>query len=379
MRPGALFSSTPAPGSFRDVVVAPTQEVLKSPAGAFFRGGPVWPHWSRQIVARQCHGIVPIPRDEPPWRVAAPAETRDAGIWCGPICWHYGHTVADFGMRVAASVAAFPDDRTPLVFSAWEDAAMHPSPFFWEMLDHLGVGRGRVLLVREPVRFRTLHVLPQSERRWGGGPSRSHLDRMDASTGDAASVRKDVPQLYVSRAALSTGRLAGEAYLERALDALGVRVLRPETIALAEQIALYRRAASLVFAEGSAVHTLQLLGRLGADVAVLTRRPWARMARSSLAPRARNLRYLDALRGIVYGRRASGQRYQVRGISVLDGPALIGRFAAVGVPLAESWDAAAFAAQRDADIASWMDHTRSLALHPKAIATAEDCLRRLKL
>ena len=31
-------------------------------------------------------------------------EQADCGIWCGPITSHFGHLVADFAMRVAASV-----------------------------------------------------------------------------------------------------------------------------------------------------------------------------------------------------------------------------------------------------------------------------------
>jgi len=359
----------------RSVLVAPTQEILRRPAGAVFRGGPLWPMWPLRVAARQCRGVVPLPVDRAPRPVSAEARHGE-GVWCGPVCDHYGHAIADFGMRIAASAERFPD--VPLVFCRGEDEGPPPA-YFWAILDQLRVPRERALVLSRPAAFERLHVLPQAERMGGGAPSAAHLDLMDRLTGDARGAEKDLPVLYVSRAGQLSGRLAGESYLDDALTAAGVRVFHPEFSPLPEQIAMYARARSLVFAEGSSVHTLQLMGRLGAEVSVLVRRPFARLAAASLRPRATRLRYLDALHGLVYGRRPSGQRYRARGISVLREDKLMASFARLGVDLAPVWDGAAFRAKRDADLHAWMAFTRDLALHPKAMETAEGCLKRLGL
>ena len=77
------------------------------------------------------------------------------------------------------------------------------------------------------------------------------------------------PVSVMSMHELVNDRIAGEPYLEDVLRRSWVRVLRPETVPLAEQLRNYRAATDIVFAEGSALHALQLLGRVDADVAVL--------------------------------------------------------------------------------------------------------------
>src|SRR5690349_10682551 len=111
---------------FRDVLVHSSQE-MRDPDGAFFRGGPEWPRFAAQIVARHCRGALPQPIDERPLPARAewpyfdplflpifwpqlgidPREIRrlaetlaplphqvvdgvECGIWCGPISLHFG-------------------------------------------------------------------------------------------------------------------------------------------------------------------------------------------------------------------------------------------------------------------------------------------------
>ena len=212
------------PRLFRNIIVHPTQE-MRDPDGAFFRGGPDWPRFNAQTFARHCWGTIPRAIDRPPlpcrpdwpyfdpqflplfWphlgidphlsppeldaelaRLAAThaplphqvLAAQDSGFWCGPISLHFGHMVADFSMRIAASSRS--DPAAPLVFSLPPLREPDPPPFFWQIIDHLGVERARVLLLRQPTRFRRLYVLPQAERPFGGGPNRRHLDVLDALT-----------------------------------------------------------------------------------------------------------------------------------------------------------------------------------------------------
>ncbi len=63
--------------------------------------------------------------------------------------------------------------------------------------------------------------------------------------------------LYLSRTALDTSRrtLEGEAWLEQLLEREGFLVVRPETLPVGEQIALFNRHRWIVSAVGSACHT----------------------------------------------------------------------------------------------------------------------------
>ena len=302
---------------FRNIVVHPSQELLRHlSGGAFFRGGPDWPHFHAQVYARHCWKLIPRPIDSRPARVPEPINRAEHGIWCGPVSNHFGHAIADFGMRIAAS--SLFDPAVPLVFSVSDSPEAEPPSFFWQILDHLGVDRSRVLLVRSPTRFERLLVVPQAERRWGGGPSREHLRLMDAITAASAPSERDAGCVFVSRGLWPKGRFAGETYLDQVFAAAGVTVFHPERVDLHAQLHLYRRVRRLVFSEGSAVHALQLLGHVDADVVILARRPSRRVAAESLRPRVRSLHYVRAARGVIYGVTPSGAAQQPAGISVID-------------------------------------------------------------
>lgn len=397
------------PRSFSQIVVHPTQE-LPHPTG--FRGGPDWPHFDRQIFARQCWGAFPKPVDwrphpaEPEWpyfdrqRYLNPQfsvrrrwgallpdrrprppdrglDTAGSGIWCGAVYEHFGVMIADYGMRLAASGRL--DPSLPLVFSIFPMPQYQPEPFFWQIVDHFGIDRSRVMLVRKPTRFGRLSVVPQAERPDGGGPNRRHLRLMDEITAALPQVEQDHPAVFVSRSQLGRGNFAAEPYLDEVMEAAGVLVFHPQNVDLQSQLRLYRRAPRLIFSEGSALHALQLLGHIEAEVAVVTRRPGNRLAAASLRPRVRSLRYLDALKGVVHGLNQAGEEQPAKGISVLDEPRLIAGLRSVGVDIAPFWDPRVYAERRDADIAAWIANRRAAPVHPADETTIERSLSALAL
>jgi hypothetical protein len=341
--------------TFQGIVVHETQSILDR-ANGFYRGGPDWPHFGVQIFARHCWGAVPRPFDSKPRPADRAPESAEEGIWCGAVGNHFGHFVADFGMRLASS--SLLDAKTPLVFSA--QAGEVTTSFFWQIVDHLKIDRRRISIVSRPTRFDRLKVLPQAERRFGGGPSRRHLAMMGALTAPGVPIERDLPVVYVSRSHLPHGRFAGEAYLDEALAGAGVTVFHPERVDLHEQLETYRRARRLIFSEGSALHALQLLGRIDADVAVLTRRRFSRIAAASLRPRATSLRYLRAMRGLIHGLNAAGQPHRAGGVSILDEARLVAAFARVGVDLGKTWGSSAFAEHRNADVSEWLAYRQAL-------------------
>src|SRR3954454_14831682 len=351
--------------------------MLRHPAGAFFRGGPQWPHFETQVYARHCWHRIPRPVDSRPLPCDGPVDIVDRGIWCGPISYHFGHMVADFGMRIAAS--SLLDETTPLVFSIWGNPKAEAPPFFWQIIDHLAIDRSRVLFVRKPMRFGRLLVLPQAERRFGGGPSRRHLELMDAITAPPFRADQDLGYVFVSRARWPKGRFAGEAYLDEALPAAGVTVFHPESADLHDQFRLYRRARCLIFSEGSALHALQLLGRVDAEVVILARLPGARMTAVSLVPRVLGMRYIRATGGFIYGLLPSGDRQHPAGISLFDEKHCVSGLRALGIDIAPFWAPRVYAERRDGDIAAWIGNRLAFATHSGERRTIERHLRRLSL
>jgi hypothetical protein len=388
-------------------VVHPIQE---QPHPARFRGGPAWPRFEKQILARQCWGPVPVPVDLLPyparpefpyfdpgraldrryagrqyWRALLPTprpeplgegiERADCGIWCGGVSNHFGVMIANFAMRIAQSSRS--DPAMPLVFSL--RLGEEPEPFFWHIIDHFGVARERVMLVRRPTRFARLDVYPQAERPYGGAPSRQHLAAMDRIAATLPPLAAAPATLFVSRSRMGRGSFAGEAYLDRAMAAAGVAVFHPQSEDLAVQLQHYRQARRLVFSEGSALYGLQLLGRVGAEVTVLTRRPGARIAVASLRPRTRSLRYFNAVRGIVHGLNRDGGKLLAKGISVIDERCLVAGLRPLGIDLGPVWDEDAYIAQRDADIAAWIAERLAAPVHRGERHRVERCLARLSL
>ncbi|MDB5591613.1 glycosyltransferase 61 family protein [Enterovirga sp.] len=367
---------------FERIVVMPSQGLRNGVADptrrlrrGLFKGGPIWPWFHLQITPRTCRGPLPIPADLKPDPPDGRVQELPAGIWCGPVSPHFGHMVADFGMRIAAAAGrAGPD--LPLVFSFWPGDEPPPG-FFPQLLAHFRVPPAHVVLVRQPTLVQRLQVEPQAERLFGGGPSRRHLDLMDAVTAAHGPPGPALDTLFVSRSGLPDGRLAGEAYLDRVLAAAGATVLHPEATELSVQLGLYRRARRLIFSEGSALHALQLLGRLDADVLVILRRARRRTAASALRPRVKSLAYLNVGCGSIFGLDGRGRQQTDRALILFDENRLASRLAEwLGRPAALPWDAGSYRSERDEDIRRWMAYMRLLDLHPDAGATIQACLRR---
>jgi hypothetical protein len=287
---------------------------------------------------------------------AEPQEVIDGPIaWVGPITRHYGHQVADFSMRLLPTLVAAPG--VPLL------TATHPfyaipttraAPPFWrEIGAWLGAPAESFRLITRPVLVRELLVAPQAEQAFGPGPSPEHLDAMDALVERRLGRVEASGTLFVSRAGVPA-RLAGEAELERVFAACGVRVLRPETLPLPEQLAAFRRARTLIVTEGAVLHALQLLGRLPSDVVAINRRAGWLVADESVRPRARSLTWVAAVAGLVHGLGGDGRPAPAVGCTVIDVDRLIDGLRPSVPGLADRFDRARFHAAQEADLTEWI-------------------------
>ena len=126
-----------------------------------------------------------------------------------------------------------------------------------------------------------------------------------------------------------------------------------------QQITVYARAQRLIFSEGSAVHTLQLLGHLGANIAILVRRPWRWHAYASVRPRAHSLTYLRAVESLISGLGPSRRTERHRGIAGLSEERLLRAFRRIGLDLTPYWNSAQYRNCRDRDIRAWIAQRKS--------------------
>ncbi|MFC4733022.1 glycosyltransferase 61 family protein [Salipiger abyssi] len=336
---------------FADIPVVPVTENN----GMVLRGGPVWPDWRAAGPLRHNRSGQPVDRFPP----ALPGQQADfdaPATWGGHCVDHFGHFVAEHGTRILQARSSHGDKVMLFTLERGKTAAQLPR-FFWQTLSWYGVAGEQVRFVHQPLRVAELWAAPMAEQ-WAHVPtSQGYLDLLDANTEARGLTPKPNSVVYVSRAAMEAtaeGHGAGEPYLNQALEQLGVTVIRPEAMPLAEQLAYYQGADLLIFAEGSAMHGRQLLGRRDQTVVVLNRRPGMRIGLSALQPRVSKLIYVEATRGTASVLWPSGKPWIVRAISLYDTETLIGAFEALGIPLSRVWDERAYLEARDRAIRNWI-------------------------
>ncbi|GAB1479974.1 hypothetical protein MASR2M74_25440 [Paracoccaceae bacterium] len=229
----------------------------------------------------------------------------------------------------------------------------------WELLAWYGLPRAQVRIVTAPLRVAILRVAAQAEMLPLVAPTSDYLALLEERAIANGLKPEPADLLYVSRAgfvALGQGGHAGEGYLVDRLRDLGVAVLDPARAPLRQQLAGYAGAAQLVFAEGSAVHGRQILGRIAQDIHILRRRPGRSVARAMLRPRCTRLTYHSTSAALLTDSYPNGRPRPGSAAAIYDRPVLFSAFAMLGVDLSEAWDESDFHAAQIDDLRGWCAH-----------------------
>jgi hypothetical protein len=342
--------------TFSKILVTPFSELLGAPSGrSAHKGGPIWPDWEQQVDARHCRGNKPVDQRPNEWPNEWPSETllsRDLA-WLGPIAPHFGHQIADFSMRIAPTLsewkgANFICTTDPNAIRRLENVPK----YFWQILDWFGLNQDRIVFSETNSLVSRLHVAPQAEQIGGVPPSEQHLNLMDELVQKNVGRVSRSGAVFVSRAG-QMARFAGEAYLERALEEVGVKVIRPEMLDLWQQLECYMGADVLIFSEGSALHSVQLLGRSLGKVSILSRRE-GRFLEKRIQPRAESLDYGHLISHSVCGLMRSGLPAVDNAIGILDEEKVLLFFGRFGFDLKRVWSKGDFAERRDRDVSDWL-------------------------
>ena len=267
----------------RDAPVQPFVDLLNRPAGGeAYCGGPLLLDRQRHWPLHHYRGDSAIDRPLNGWAdwEQQPERVEARLFWCGPLAFHFGHQIADFGSRVLRS--SLDPRGGELLWIPWRTSVQWSALKQWQqqLLTYLNPGHKRLRLATAPLMARELIVWPQ-QARMRAAPTAFHLEALSwcertISKGSQRSV------VYVSRNRFAPctssetliGAFAGERCLEVLLQARGVQVVYPETLSLMDQLQIYRDAQVLIVAEGSAQHGLELLGlHPHKQVILLCRRP----------------------------------------------------------------------------------------------------------
>ncbi len=313
----------------------------------------MWPDFEAQTTARFCREAG-VPVDVSPTVEPCQSEIVEAAIWGGYVHPHFGHLVAEHLTRVLPSLRARPDDLLLFILERDRDPGLVPD-YFFDILQWYGVPRERIRILSQPTLVRRLSVVPQGEVLWGKAPDASYLDLLDSLPGRNGLEPVAGNIVYVTRSGLVTrgqGSHLGEGYLVQLLQDMGVTIVDPARLTLREQLQRYSGAKTLIFAEGSAIHGRQLLGRVQQDVHVLKRRV-RYLARPLLRPRTRRLSFVNANGGALKVRDQANNGFPHLNAVFYQTEGLLAGFDLIGLNLRAKWNQGAYLSAALNDAAQW--------------------------
>ena len=285
----------PAIQLLRDAVALPGYRGLYDARGSRIDAG----HWrtlsedAPELFRRKLHSRTPQSIDVP----GQIAKFDQKVVFAGMLIPQYGHFLID---TMARLWAADLDPDLPLLFLKHPDDWVEYPDYVRTIFDALGLS-SRIVTIDEPTLFREVVCpAPTFEYRSkvfsiADRPHRRVADRLV----ERPSPRWARP-VYLSRSGLLSNqrKFAVELELEEEVQRRGVDIARPETLELAEQIALFEQAPVILGTVGSAFHTALFSRSSGNALGLLT---WGRGIENYLlvdSIKSHQSHYIQSLTGI---------------------------------------------------------------------------------
>ncbi len=235
---------------------------------------------------------------------AAPLDLSAALIgefgYFGPVIPHFGHLVAEGVHRFLQMPRELKLGRWLLVGGPHTHVRTFDDLPRWyrDILIYLGLFPDQIEILSSDSVIDCLHVGRQAAQL-GVPASQAYLESLRTLSdwrfwGQGAKKSRN-SKVYVSRSALvGQGNILGERYLEQFLFQDGYRIIRPENMSVREQLLTYLEADIIIFSEGSAIHTTELLGNNLKTIGIICRRSDSRHTfESVLKSRCEELFFLE--------------------------------------------------------------------------------------
>ncbi|QIK78058.1 glycosyltransferase family 61 protein [Sphingomonas piscis] len=275
-------------------------------------------------------------------------------IYGGLMFRHFGHALTESIHRLWPRYALKELHSAKVAFNLVNNTKI--MPYMTEALNFHGFSKSHVIPITEPIRFRRLFVGQQARTLAGPTTFPGYQSMLDRELSWRLPPPSGSRRLYISRLRHQhSGSFYGESFVEKALQKAGFEVVYPEDLSLTQLVEALRSAELAIFAEGSAIHALELCGSAVPDTAIISRRP-ASMRRFSpllqdICERWLISDHVLAQAGLSMDRKKHS--------AVLALPALmrdLGRFAGLG----NTWDdqAEIMAAAIDQDVCSHIQDSR---------------------
>lgn len=340
--------------------IAPFRELLASTRGGSDHwGGPAFEDWAGEVYSRHCRSNN-RPLDKEPLPPAGEVLTmKEEVAYLGPLCHHFGHQLADFSMRIRPTLRSGFQGRLVFAVRSGHALSLSKAPrFFLDILNYLEVPLERVLLLGQDTVFDTVHIARQAETIFGSPPDVETLDDLDAVfsrklSRPGSTALPPAKIIYVSRGKINRGVMAGERALETFMSRNGALVVYPEDHDIETLLRAYAAAEFVIFSEGSAMHTLQFLGRQLKAVIVINRSSASKFGENFLQGRCESLTRIDVVAG---GLSASvSGRYRETGLSVLSARDLLEQLCEAAPLDAALWPYEEYEAAINASFERWVE------------------------
>lgn len=211
--------------------------------------------------------ILPLPALD-----TAPKVIEEPVIYGGILFRHFGHALAEGIHRLWPRYAHKEVHGASVAFNLVKHFKI--TPYITEAMNLHGLSRSQMILITEPIRFSRLFVGRQARTLAGPTTIPHYRMMLDSDLSRRLPPPTGSRRLYLSRMNHHhTGSYYGESFVEQALAADGFEIVYPEDFTLTELVTKLRDASLAIFAEGSAIHALELCGSSVPAVAVISRRP----------------------------------------------------------------------------------------------------------
>lgn len=250
-----LAAPQPSPPRVRvvpDAVILPPKRVPSSSADGVFSGGVT--DRNGQFVAGRIRSLTSCRANYTvsgtyPFRDEGTSHRNEDVIFGGIVYGVFGHLITDTTARAWWFPQADPSKK--IVFVCIPEPSNAGRQLFRELFALSGIAPGRLELVERPTRFRSVEIPEEAMHSFGGYRKEwiGFFDRIRARI-----VPETLDKVYLSRVGLRDDTLLNEELFEAFFRSRGFACIHPETLPLAEQIAIVSGAKELVAPLGTLSH-----------------------------------------------------------------------------------------------------------------------------
>ncbi len=295
-------------------------------------------------------------------------------IYGGSVSPHFGHALTEGIHRLWAFNSNIHDG---IVFAvSGKNINYTPKKWFIQTLEILEIPLAKCIWVTNDCAFENL-IVPEPGSEFTLGAKnwyRSYLEKLQQKIFDAThDLRKEKGEikLFLGRSHIPLSEhIGGEKYWESLLVDEGYISLKPENYSMLEQVAYLMSAKKIIFSEGSAIYSLELLNYLDADITCISRRANNQFYYPHIDSKCRNYIATGNAENIL--RLGNGIKKSTRKMPINKHPyQVVESLRNYDFALLKNWDEEKFFAQEKSDVMAYIEQVKAQFKNLKSVKSLE--------